>query len=114
MFDLDVRDGLIDAMLAVSSGLELERKLHTIVHTAMNLVNARYGALGVIGTDCELASFSAIATMHAGIQVHRDVAIQIFQNDGLDTPHLLVAIDLEPFSGLPKIGQCLANKLYLN
>jgi signal transduction histidine kinase len=51
MFDLDVRDGLIDAMLAVSSGLELERKLHTIVHTAMNLVNARYGALGVIGTD---------------------------------------------------------------
>ena len=51
MFDLDVRDGLIDAMLAVSSGLELERKLHTIVHTAMNLVSARYGAIGVIGTD---------------------------------------------------------------
>lgn len=40
MFDLDVRDGLIDAMLAVSSGLEVERKLHTIVHTAMGLVNA--------------------------------------------------------------------------
>lgn len=51
MFDLEVRDGLIDAMLAVSSGLELERKLHTIVHTAMHLVNARYGALGVIGSD---------------------------------------------------------------
>ncbi|MFN8033619.1 MAG: GAF domain-containing sensor histidine kinase [Mycobacterium sp.] len=51
MFDLDVRDGLIDAMLAVSSGLELERKLHTIVHTAMGLVRARYGALGVIGTE---------------------------------------------------------------
>ncbi|WP_328360680.1 GAF domain-containing sensor histidine kinase [Mycobacterium sp. NBC_00419] len=51
MFETDVRDGLIDAMLAVASGLELERKLHTIVHTAMGLVNARYGALGVIGTD---------------------------------------------------------------
>ncbi|WP_059016909.1 GAF domain-containing sensor histidine kinase [Mycobacterium sp. M26] len=51
MFDTDVRDGLVDAMLAVSSGLELERKLHTIVHTAMGLVHARYGALGVIGTD---------------------------------------------------------------
>jgi signal transduction histidine kinase len=51
MFDLDVRDGLIDAMLAVSSGLELEKKLHTIVHTAMGLVNARYGALGVIAAE---------------------------------------------------------------
>ncbi|HTY26675.1 MAG TPA: GAF domain-containing protein, partial [Mycobacterium sp.] len=51
MFDLDVRDGLIDAMLTVSSGLELERKLHTVVHTAMGLVHARYGALGVIGAD---------------------------------------------------------------
>ncbi len=51
MFDIEVRDGLVDAMLAVSSGLELERKLHTIVHTAMGLVQARYGALGVIGTD---------------------------------------------------------------
>ncbi len=51
MFDLDVRDGLVDAMLAVSSGLELERKLHTIVHTAMGLVNARYGAVGVIGSE---------------------------------------------------------------
>ncbi|MGY4711047.1 sensor histidine kinase [Mycolicibacterium sp. CBM1] len=51
MFDLDVRDGLVDAMLAISSGLELERKLHTIVHTAMGLVHARYGAVGVIGTE---------------------------------------------------------------
>lgn len=42
-----VRDGLIDAMLAVTSGLDLERTLQTIVHTAMKLVDARYGALGV-------------------------------------------------------------------
>lgn len=51
MFDIDVRDGLIDAMLAVSSGLELEKKLHTVVHTAMGLVHARYGAVGVIGSE---------------------------------------------------------------
>ncbi|MCX2934827.1 GAF domain-containing sensor histidine kinase [Mycobacterium sp. CVI_P3] len=51
MFDLDVRNGLIDAMLAVSSGLELEKKLHTVVHTAMGLVHARYGAVGVIGSE---------------------------------------------------------------
>ncbi|WP_179474720.1 GAF domain-containing sensor histidine kinase [Mycolicibacterium vinylchloridicum] len=57
MFDLDVRDGLIDAMLAVSSGLELEKKLHTIVHTAMGLVHARYGAVGVIGSEPVLERF---------------------------------------------------------
>jgi signal transduction histidine kinase len=51
MFDLEVRDGLVDAMLAVSSGLELEKKLHTIVNTAMGLVDARYGAVGVIASE---------------------------------------------------------------
>jgi two-component system, NarL family, sensor histidine kinase DevS len=49
MADLEVRDGLIEAMLAVTSGLDLEETLRTIVHTAMTLVDARYGALGVIG-----------------------------------------------------------------
>ena len=34
MRDLRVRDGLVDAMLAVTSGLDLERTLQTIVHTA--------------------------------------------------------------------------------
>lgn len=42
-----VRDGLIDAMLAVTTGLDLEQTLRTIVATAMELVDARYGALGV-------------------------------------------------------------------
>lgn len=49
--DLRVRDGLVDAMLAVTSGLDLERTLQTIVHTAMQLVDARYGALGVVGRE---------------------------------------------------------------
>jgi two-component system, NarL family, sensor histidine kinase DevS len=43
----EVRDGLIDAMLAVTAGLDLEQTLQTIVRTAMQLVDARYGALGV-------------------------------------------------------------------
>lgn len=51
MRDLRVRDGLVDAMLAVTSGLDLERTLQTIVHTAMQLVDARYGALGVVGRE---------------------------------------------------------------
>ena len=45
--DVRVRDGLVDAMLAVTSELDLEQTLQTIVDTAMNLVGARYGALGV-------------------------------------------------------------------
>jgi signal transduction histidine kinase len=49
----DVRDGLIDAMLAVTAGLDLEQTLQTIVRTAMQLVNARYGALGVRAAGSE-------------------------------------------------------------
>lgn len=51
MADSDIRSGLIDAMLAVTAGLDLEQTLRTIVHTAMRLVDARYGALGVIATE---------------------------------------------------------------
>lgn len=46
-----VRDGLFDALLAVTSELDLEQTLQTIVHTAMRLVDARYGALGVADSD---------------------------------------------------------------
>jgi signal transduction histidine kinase len=46
-----VRGGLIEAMLAVTAGLDLEQTLRTIVDTAMRLVDARYGALGVIATE---------------------------------------------------------------
>jgi signal transduction histidine kinase len=51
MADTDIRGGLIEAMLAVTAGLDLEHTLKTIVHTAMRLVDARYGALGVIATE---------------------------------------------------------------
>ncbi|MGY1961994.1 histidine kinase, partial [Nocardia gipuzkoensis] len=39
----DRMDGLIEAMLTVTSGLDLDRTLRTIVHTAISLVDARYG-----------------------------------------------------------------------
>ena len=42
----DRLDGLVEAMLVVTSGLELDVTLRTIVHTAIGLVDARYGALG--------------------------------------------------------------------
>lgn len=40
--------GLLDAVLAISAELELRTVLHTIVNTARELVQARYGALGVL------------------------------------------------------------------
>ena len=45
----DRLDGLVEAMLAVTSGLDLDTTLQTIVRTATTLVDARYGALGVRG-----------------------------------------------------------------
>ncbi|WP_018598864.1 GAF domain-containing sensor histidine kinase [Mycobacterium sp. 155] len=53
----DRLDGLVEAMLAVTSGLELDVTLSTIVHTAIQLVDARYGALGVRGDAHELTQF---------------------------------------------------------
>lgn len=50
-------DGLVEAMLVVTSGLELDQTLKTIVRTAIDLVDARYGALGVRGRGHELVEF---------------------------------------------------------
>ncbi|MEV5834871.1 GAF domain-containing protein [Nocardia sp. NPDC052112] len=51
---VDVRDRmdrLMEAMLVVTAGLDLDNTLRTIVHTAIELVDAEYGALGVRETD---------------------------------------------------------------
>jgi signal transduction histidine kinase len=53
----DRLDGLVDAMLVVTSGLDLDVTLRTIVHTAIQLVDARYGALGVRGHGHDLVEF---------------------------------------------------------
>ena len=49
--------GLLEAVVAISSGLDLESTLRRIVETAVELVDARYGALGVIGSGGRLAEF---------------------------------------------------------
>jgi signal transduction histidine kinase len=57
------RDGvgaLLDAVLALGSDLELEQVLHRIVEAAVMLVDARYGALGVIGDSQQLVRFITI------------------------------------------------------
>lgn len=53
----DRLDGLVDAMLTVTAGLELDDTLRTIVHTARELIDAEYGALGVRGDGNELVEF---------------------------------------------------------
>lgn len=53
----DRLDGLLAAMLAVTSGLELDETLRTIVQTATNLVEAKYGALEVHDRDRRMLHF---------------------------------------------------------
>jgi signal transduction histidine kinase len=47
----DRLQGLLDAVVAVGAGLELAGTLQRIVQTAVELVEARYGALGVLGDE---------------------------------------------------------------
>ncbi len=57
---LSTRDrvqALLEAVVAVGSQLDLEIVLRQIVEAAAGLVNARYGALGVIGDTGKLAEF---------------------------------------------------------
>ncbi|EWM10188.1 GAF domain-containing protein [Kutzneria sp. 744] len=48
--------GLLDAVMAVSTGLDLDATLDRIVRSATELVDAQYGALGVLGADGRLAN----------------------------------------------------------
>ncbi|OYD71045.1 sensor histidine kinase [Rhodococcus sp. OK302] len=50
-------DGLLEALLAVSAGLDLDATLRTIVRSAITLVDAKFGALGVRGEGDELEQF---------------------------------------------------------
>src|SRR4051794_7289658 len=47
----DRLQGLLTAVVAVGTGLELESTLQRIVQTAVELVDARYGALGVVSDE---------------------------------------------------------------
>ncbi|MFE1953129.1 GAF domain-containing protein [Streptomyces sp. NPDC059524] len=50
-------DGLLDAVMSVGRGLDLPQVLRGIVEAAVVLVDAEYGALGVIGDDNKLSAF---------------------------------------------------------
>ena len=53
----DRMHGLLEAVVAISSGLELGAMLRRIVEAAVELADAEYGALGVIGADQQLTEF---------------------------------------------------------
>jgi signal transduction histidine kinase len=53
----DRMDALLESVFAVASGLDLEATLRKIVQAAMELADARYGALGVLGADGQLTDF---------------------------------------------------------
>ncbi len=53
----DRDSGLFAAVVAVAAGLELGATLRRIVQAAVDLVDARYGALGVLGDDGSVVEF---------------------------------------------------------
>ena len=60
--------GLLEAVVAIGSGLDLESTLRRIVQTAVGLVDATYGALGVIGEDRRLAEFIPVGLTQEEIE----------------------------------------------
>jgi len=63
----DQMHGLLQAVVAIGEGLDLESTLRRIVQTAVGLVDASYGALGVIGGDRLLAEFIPVGLTEAEI-----------------------------------------------
>ena len=71
MANRDRMRGLIEAVVAIGSGLDLESTLRRIVQTAVRLVDATYGALGVIGDGKRLAEFIPVGLSQDEIsQIH--------------------------------------------
>jgi signal transduction histidine kinase len=63
----DRAHALLEAVVAVGSNLDLEIVLRRIVEAAIGLVNARYGALGVVGEAGVLAEFIPVGLDEAEI-----------------------------------------------
>jgi signal transduction histidine kinase len=60
--------GLIEAVVAIGSGLDLESTLRRIVETAVGLVDAAYGALGVISEGKRLTEFIPVGLSYEEIE----------------------------------------------
>lgn len=60
----DLDRGLFAAVIAVAAGLELNSTLKRIVQSAADLVDARYGALGVLDSEGKVVDF-----VHVGMSI---------------------------------------------
>ncbi|NEW46895.1 GAF domain-containing sensor histidine kinase [Nocardia cyriacigeorgica] len=69
----DQMDRLIEAMLVITAGLDLDNTLRSIVHTAIELVDARFGALGVKEADKSSTRLSEF--IYEGIDDHTRILI---------------------------------------
>ncbi len=58
----DQMEQLVQVIVEIGSDLDLDVTLHRVVNAAMKLTGARYGALGIRGSDGSFVSF-----VHAGI-----------------------------------------------
>ena len=95
--DAPQRHDLLKAVLAIGSALDLEAMLHRIVESAVGLVGARYGALGVLDEDrIRLAEF---VTVGVSDRTHRAIG---HLPDGHGILGLLIA-DPRPLR-LPDLG----------
>jgi len=64
-------NALFDAVVAVGTNLDIEVVLRGIVESAVSLVNARYGAMGVIGEGGRLVEFIPVGLTEQQIrQIH--------------------------------------------
>lgn len=70
----ETRDrGLFEAVVAVAAGLELKSTLRRIVQAAVELADARYGALGVIGPDGRVGEFIHVGMPHETAEIIGDL-----------------------------------------
>lgn len=93
----DRERGLLDAVVAIGSGLDLQTMLHRITEAAVALTGARYGALGVVGPEAGLAEFVPV-----GLDVAEIARIERWP-EGRGVLGLLIR-DPRPLR-LPDVGQ---------
>jgi len=66
-------EGLLAAVVSLAEDLSLEAVLERVVHSACELLGARYGALGVIGEDGRLSHFITVGIDQDGIGLIGDL-----------------------------------------
>jgi two-component system, NarL family, sensor histidine kinase DevS len=91
---------LLEAVVAVGSNLELEVVLRQIVEAAVTLVDARYGALGIIGDGDKLVEFVPVGLDEGQIaRIHHWPEGQGLLGELITNPQLLRLSDMSAHPG---------------